>query len=74
MRRHISISDVLELGVAERIEFVEDVWDTISQVPESVDLTDDHKRILDERIEAYHKNPNLGSPWSEVKARIRSSK
>lgn len=74
MKRSISVSDVMELTVAERIELVEDVWDTISEVPESVKLTQEQKQILDERLEAYHKNPNAGSPWEDVKKRIRRYK
>jgi putative addiction module component (TIGR02574 family) len=63
MKRNITASDAMELSIAERIELVEDVWDTIAQVPESVELTEVQKRILDERLEAYHKNPEAGSPW-----------
>lgn len=74
MKRSISVSDVMELTVAERIELVEDVWDTISEVPESVKLTQEQKQILDERLEAYHKNPDAGSPWEDVKKRIRGRK
>lgn len=74
MKRSISVSDVMELTVAERIELVEDVWDTISEVPESVKLTQEQKQILDERLEAYHKNPDAGSPWEDVKKRIRGCK
>jgi len=72
MKRNISASDVMELSVAERIELVEDLWDTIAEVPEIVELTEEQKRVLDERLEAYHKNPDAGSPWEDVKNRIRS--
>jgi len=74
MKRSISVSDVMELSVAERIELVEDVWDTISEVPESVKLTQQQRQILDERLEAYHKNPDAGSPWEDVRKRIRERK
>lgn len=71
MKRSISISDGMELSVAERIELVEDVWDTISEVPESAKLTQQQRQILDERLEAYHKNPDAGSPWEDVRKKIR---
>jgi putative addiction module component (TIGR02574 family) len=74
MKRIISISDVMELSVAERIELVEDVWDTISEVPESVELTQEQKQLLDERLQAYHRNPTAGSPWEEVKKRLREAR
>lgn len=54
----------------ERIAFVQELWDRITQHPEQVPLPESHKRILDERLEEYKKNPNQGLPWSEVKARL----
>ena len=37
------------------------------------DLTEDDKRILDERLAEYEKNPDAGSTWEEVEARIRAT-
>jgi len=71
MNRAISVTDAMALSVAERIELVEDLWDTIAKIPESVELTNDQKILLNERLEAFHKNPDAGSPWDEVKKRIR---
>lgn len=39
---------------------------------ENYELSDKHKKILDERISAHKANPSLGSSWEEVKARIKS--
>jgi len=33
-------------------------------------LTEGEKQIIDERLESYHLNPELGSPWEEVFERI----
>lgn len=65
-------ADFLSLSVPERIILVEDIWDSVSEVPDAVILTEDQKMELDRRLDAYHKNPGEGSPWGEVKARIRS--
>jgi putative addiction module component (TIGR02574 family) len=72
MKRTISFADVMELSIAQRIELVEDVWDTIAEIPEAIELTDEQKRVLDERIALYHKDPSQGAPWEEVRARIQS--
>ena len=50
---------------------MEDIWDSIAELPEAVILTDDQKRELDNRLEAAHLNPNEGSPWEEVRQRIQ---
>ena len=65
-------ADFLSLSVPERIILVEDIWDSVSEVPDAVTLTEEQKTELDRRLEAYHKNPGEGSPWSDVRARIRS--
>ena len=74
MRRNISVGDVLKLNVTQRIRFVEDVWDSIALLPQAVTLTREQKQELNRRLNAYHKNPLGGSPWSEVKKRILSAK
>jgi len=35
-------------------------------------LSEEDKRALDEAIAEYEKNPDAGSPWEEVEARIRA--
>ncbi|WP_435548309.1 addiction module protein [Desulfobacterium sp. N47] len=68
----IKTADIFELSVAERIQMVEDIWDSIAAVPETVLLSEDQKLELDRRLEAYHLNPDAGTPWIEVRERIRN--
>ena len=63
--------DILNLSLSERIQLVEDIWDSIAEVPEAVTLTDDQKRELDNRLDAYRRNPGEGSPWETVRDRIQ---
>ena len=65
-------ADVMSLSVPERIQLVEDIWDTIAAVPEEIGLSDEQKAELDHRLDAYHRNPDEGSPWGAVRERIRS--
>jgi putative addiction module component (TIGR02574 family) len=67
----MSKNDILKLSVSERIRLVEDIWDSIREVPEAVELTEEEKEELDRRLEAYHNNPHAGSPWKTVKERIQ---
>ncbi len=68
--KKITATDTLELSLPERIQLVEDIWDTIAEEADSLELTEDEKRIIDERLDTYHKNPAAGSPWTEVFKRI----
>jgi len=57
------------LSVAERIQLVEDIWDTIVATPEVVHVPDPQRDELDNRLESYQQNPESGATWDEVKAR-----
>ena len=61
--KKISATDTLALSIPERIQLVEDIWDTIAAEAESIELTEEEKRTIDERLSSYHQNPQLGSPW-----------
>lgn len=63
--------DILNLSLSERIQLVEDIWDSIAEVPEAVTLTDDQKRELDKRLDAYRLNPSEGFPRETVRERIQ---
>jgi putative addiction module component (TIGR02574 family) len=63
------LSKVLQYDIPERILLVEDIWDSIAQCPEAIPVTDSQLKELDRRLEAYHRNPKLGSPWDVVKKR-----
>jgi putative addiction module component (TIGR02574 family) len=63
-------ADILSLSVAERIQLAEDIWDSIVEVPDAISLTDGQKAELDRRLDAYHQDPTVGSPWEVVRRRI----
>ena len=64
--------DILSLSVSERILLVEDIWDSIADVPEKVSLRAAQTQELELRLDAYHRNPDEGSSWATVRERIRS--
>ena len=71
--KKITLADLMYLSVGERILLAEDLWDSVAEVPEAVPLTEDQREELDRRLEAYHQNPEAGSPWEDVKARLQRS-
>ncbi|MDO9548458.1 MAG: addiction module protein [Candidatus Marinimicrobia bacterium] len=68
----ITANDTLELSIPERIQLVEDIWDTITAKVNSFELTEEEKQIIDARLEHYHQNPESGSPWEDVYEKIVS--
>jgi len=69
----IEIDQLRELSVAERIQLVEDLWDTVAADSQQVQLTGPMIQELDQRINRYEAQPNEGIAWSSLKARIQSS-
>jgi putative addiction module component (TIGR02574 family) len=66
----ISVIDTLELPVQDRLRLVAQIWESIAETPEAIQLTPETKQLLAERLEAHRRDPNAGSPWAEVKARL----
>ena len=68
----INFTELLELPINERLRLVSALWDSISEDPNSLKLTESERKLLDERMEAYMKNPTEGKPWSEIKSELLS--
>jgi putative addiction module component (TIGR02574 family) len=66
----VSLSEVLELEVAERIRLAQAIWDSIAEVPDAVPLSDADRAEIDRRLDAYYREPDLGKPWAEVRERL----
>lgn len=64
------LSEILDLSVAERIQLVEDVWDSIAAEREELPLTEEDRQQIDRRLADLEANPGIGRPWAEVKARL----
>ena len=58
------------MPVEERIQLVEDVWDSIAELPESVSMPDWHKEELEKRLSTYRENPAQGTPWGEIRDKL----
>jgi putative addiction module component (TIGR02574 family) len=71
--RKMAKAGIFALSIPERLQLVEDIWDSIAHAPRSLLLTDAQKTEIDRRLAAYRKNPNAGSPWVAVRKRLRKS-
>ncbi len=68
----LTLQGIQQLSVSERIQLVEDIWDSIASAPENFGLTENQQQELDNRLAAYHHDSSGGSSWAEVKARLQS--
>lgn len=65
-------TQVFELTLSEKLQLLEDLWDSIAQVPEQIPVLDWQKEELSKRKASYLQNPNSGSSWEAAKERIRN--
>jgi len=69
----IEIDQLRALPVSERIQLVEDLWDTIAAEPGSIRLGEAQIRELDRRLDRLEEAPDEGVEWSALKDRIAGS-
>jgi putative addiction module component (TIGR02574 family) len=63
-------ADIAKLSLTEKIQLVEDLWDSILQESAEIPLTPVQKAELDRRLEAHQQDPHAVSSWEEVKKRF----
>ena len=68
--------DIEKLSPDERLELLEELWDSLRKEPSSVPLTQAQQEELDRRLDDLEadieKGVPLGIPWDEVMQRIRN--
>ncbi len=57
---------------AERVLYVQDLWDRIAAEPDGVPLTEAQRIELRRRVEEHRTDPGSAVPWEQVLARARA--
>ncbi|MBX9773579.1 MAG: addiction module protein [Xanthobacteraceae bacterium] len=60
------LKELLQLSPEERLQLVEDLWDSIAQ-DQLPALTDAQKKEIDQRIADHEKDPSTALPWEQVR-------
>lgn len=66
----ISRTELLQLPLDERLQLLEDLWDSIATHPEALPLSEAQRRELDRRWDLNEQDPDRGIPWEQAKAEI----
>src|SRR5262245_34546673 len=61
-----------DLTPEERLRLIEELWDSLTEKPETVPLTDAQREELDRRLDDLERSGPEGIPWDEVRRQIRS--
>jgi len=60
------------LPLAQRIELVDALWETLAEEGYEPALTAEQAAELDRRLEAHRRAPNEVIPWESIKAELLS--
>lgn len=60
------------LNVEERIELVEQIWESIASEGHALPITDAQRAELDRRIADHEASPESSVSWAEVKASLQA--
>jgi putative addiction module component (TIGR02574 family) len=63
-----------KLSIPERINLVEEIWDSIAEENGCFELSDAQKQELDRRLESFRVNPSQRRTWEEIKSEFLNSK
>lgn len=63
--------DIQELSQSERILLAEQLWDSVIEDQDSLEVTDSQMKVLKQRLAAYKASPNEGTSWEDVKKEMQ---
>ena len=58
--------EIAKLSVAERIQLVEDIWDSVARDNGAFELTQERKAELEKRSRDFKANPAEGRTWEQI--------
>jgi len=63
--------DIASLTPEQRLDLLEELWDSLAATPEAIPLTDAQRGELDRRLDDLDRDGPVGIPWNDVVGRIR---
>jgi putative addiction module component (TIGR02574 family) len=63
--------DISALTPEERLDLLEELWDSLTATPTAIPLTGAQRAELDRRLDDLEREGPVGIPWDEVLGRIR---
>ena len=67
------LQELCALPISERVQLVEDLWDSIAEDKCEYILAPEQINLLDDRLDALDKYPRSGTPWEVAKQRFISA-
>jgi putative addiction module component (TIGR02574 family) len=63
--------DIKRLSREERLNLIEELWDSLATSQDQLDLSEAQRKELDLRLDEMDRDSNLGIPWDQMLKQIR---
>lgn len=68
----LDMDAIRQLSVAERLALVEEIWETISDEPSAVPVSEEQLAEARRRLAAHDADPSSAIPWDQAEKRLRT--
>ena len=68
------LHEALSLSDADRLQLLEEIWDSLAATPEAIPVTDAQRKELARRRRAHARKPSAAKSWEEVRAKLERRK
>jgi putative addiction module component (TIGR02574 family) len=65
--------DIHSLSTSERILLAEELWDSVHDKSDEIELSPEQIKLLEARLAAYDEDGETGDSWDNVRARIQNT-
>ena len=65
--------DIRSLSPADRIKLAEQLWESVIEHPDEIELTPEQIELLESRLAAFEADGDPGDTWENVKARAQDN-
>jgi putative addiction module component (TIGR02574 family) len=63
--------DIASLSPEQRLQLLDQIWDSLATTPESVPVTSVQREELERRLDELDRVGPVGIPWDDVVRRVR---
>ena len=69
----LSLDEIQQLSVSERVQLAEQIWDSIVETPDALPIPESQIHALDRRLKLHNEDPEAAQPWSTIRSRLTES-
>jgi putative addiction module component (TIGR02574 family) len=68
----LDIDAIRKLSVAERLGLIDQIWESLSDDPDAVSVSEEHLAAAHGRLAAHDADPSSAIPWEQAEKKLRA--